>query len=136
MNAEFINKSTGEFEKLPEHLIPVQKEGVHKYKIGWCRVYANELNKLHEEVIDSKLDLKMLNYIQSMISKEDFTLKINVSKLAKDLGVGRETVSRFVSSLKKADYLRGEKSPYKVNPFVVVPFRTKSKVISEVQNDW
>ena len=84
-------------------------------------------------VIKSNRDIKLINHIKFMISK-DFELHINITKEAKKLKVGRDKLSKFISSLVDAKFLYRTDTGFVSNSHMFMPAFARD--VDKKQEEW
>jgi len=105
------------------------------YKRGWERAYmANLFKILHE--CNGKIESMVIEEIINSVSTIDFQVIVHPTEISKKIKCSVESVKKTVRKLKKLGYLRGKRSPYKADPFVVIRYGTSQKVIAEAQKEW
>ncbi len=101
-------------------------------KQGWRRYYQ-DYDEMLEKVVKSNRDITTINYIKKKISK-DFELHINITKEAKNIGIGRDKLSKVLSRLVEAGFLRRTDTGFISNPFMYIPYKANDTV--DAQDKW
>ena len=106
-----------------------------KSKGGWIRMYKKTYIEAQEDCVRSLTDLKVWNFFMDK-ARSDFSISINISKLAKSLGVSRQKIHQFVKRAIEYDVIRKSDDGYELNPFILVPSGANDKNISDKQREW
>ena len=102
-------------------------------KIGWFRMYKEMLEVF--AICNSNLENRILIYILDN-TKKNFTINIKVNNLAKDFEVSRVKISSFIKKLKDADFIKGSRGIFLVNPRMFVPQNASNEIVKELQDEW
>jgi predicted transcriptional regulator len=101
-------------------------------------IWQEGLDQVMEEVISSKNDIKLFNYIKTSMNKHN-KVTINQTKMAKDLGLSRVKVFQFIRQLVEAGFMhKAYAYTYIVNPFILVSTWMKNRrdEIEAAQEYW
>lgn len=124
-----LDKSTGEVK---DEIYEKKTEYKRTIKQGW-RMYYIDYDEMLEKVVKSNRDITTINHLKKMISK-DFELHINITKEAKRIGIGRDKLSKVLSRLVEANFLRRTEVGFISNPFMHIPYHARD--ILERQDQW
>ena len=124
-----FNKETGEIHNEIYLRDTSSKKNI---KQGW-RMYYIDYDEMLEKVVRSNRDIMSINHIKSLI-KKDFTLHLNITKESKKMGIGRDKLSKLISRLVDADFLRREETGFVSNPFMYIPYMAQDPL--KMQEKW
>ncbi len=102
-------------------------------KIGWFRMYKEMLDVF--AICNSNLENRILIHILDN-TKKNFTINIKINNLAKDFEASRMKISSFIKKLKDADFIKGDRGIFMVNPKMFVPQNASNEIVKELQDDW
>ena len=125
-----LNEQTGKLET-ERYLRDTQyhKENIRQ---GWMMVYL-DYDEMLAKVVKSNLDMKLVMHLKQKINS-NFELHINITKEANRIGVGRDKLSKTLSKLVEANFLRRTEVGFKSNPFMFLPFRPSNAI--QAQKEW
>jgi len=127
---EILNQDTGELEskRFTEDRVYVSS-GI---KQGWRRMYI-----AYDEVMESlksQKEIQLFIHIRNMFTKSKSYIGINQTKIAKEFGISREMMNRFIRKLITLKFIqKQEDSTYKMNPFMFIPYQADAKIL---QKEW
>lgn len=108
---------------------------VNKSKGGWRRMYKDYTIAM-EECINGKVDVKVWNILVND-TKSDFSLGINISKIAKKLNVSRTTIHSLINRMIENKVIKKiDDRMYEFNPFIYCPFGANDEMIHIKQLEW
>jgi len=113
-----LDESTGE---LSNETFTRDYKQRNNIKQGWTMTYI-DYDEMLATVIKSNLDMKIVMHLKRLI-KSDFTLTINISKEAERMGLGRDKLSKTLSRLVAAEFLKRTDTGFRSNPFMFIPYR-------------
>lgn len=130
--AKIVNNVTGEIESVA---LEITENRRHRVKNGWCRVYRFKLDDVVRE-ITSKTEYDIFVEIRDSNIPKTFALSFNQTKIAKQLGTSRASVSRVVSKLKSKEFIKKIGNVYFINPFIYIPPLLANEIVEEFQTKW
>lgn len=124
-----LNKETG---VLQDEIYIKDTSFKKNIKQGW-RMYYIDYDEMLEKVVRSNKDVLSINHIKSLI-KKDFTLHLNITKESQKMGIGRDKLSKLLSRLVDANFLRRTETGFKSNPFMYIPYMAQDSL--KMQELW
>lgn len=88
-----------------------------------------------EECINGKIDVKVWNIIVNS-TKADFSVHVNVSKIAKTVGASRTTIHSLINRMIENSVIKKLEDGYEFNPFIYCPFGSSDEMIYTKQKEW
>ena len=124
-----LDKATGEIEEV---LFTKDISYTKTFKQGW-RMYYIDYDEMLEKVVKSNRDITTINHLKTLITS-DFELHINITKESEKIGIGRDKLSKLLSRLVEANFLRRTETGFISNPFMYIPY--KANDIKGKQDEW
>ncbi len=89
-----------------------------------------------KECINGKVDVKVWNILVND-TKSDFSLGINISKIAKKLNVSRTTIHSLINRMIENKVIKKiDDRMYEFNPFIYCQFGANDEMIYLKQLEW
>ena len=126
---QILNDDTGELESVRFIEDSNFKKG---FKKGWRMVYK-DYDEMLIKVIRSSKDMYLFSKVKDMINR-DFELNLNIQKESVKLGVQRDKLSKFLSRLVDAGFLRRTDIGFISNPYMYIPYMATD--IADKQQEW
>ena len=105
-----------------------------KSKGGWRRMYKS-YTEAQELCIKGLSDLKIWNYIIDN-TRSDFSFNVNFTKVAKKLGMSRQTIHSFMKRGLEHNVFKKIEEGYEFNPFIYCPFGASDTIVADKQQEW
>jgi len=123
-----LNDNTGELETKDFKQLSISKN----IKGGFNLIYHKRYEDITEEVVNSKKDIKLFNWVTNQFTYRRIETPIVYSICTVE--VSQSQFAKFIKKLVKLKYiLRVSRGIYRLNPFMYVPFRADAV---ELQKEW
>lgn len=126
----YIDPETGHIVKQDEFKVVKRNQKEKGYKL----VYLSNL-KEYLAYLSVKEIYALLDILDTEVST-NFELQTTYKRLSDSFDMSEISAKRFLGKLKKNSIIRGNMGAYKVNPFIVIPYRTSDYIVAEAQREW
>ena len=129
ISKKVLNETTGEIENVDFKQI----NKVKRVKGGFGMFYKS-YEEAVENTINSKLDYTILLEVKNQFTYARIECVISPTDIAKKLGCAKSKVNSVINSMVKEQLiLKVARGVYRLNPFMVLPFRSDAEVL---QSEW
>ena len=104
-------------------------------KGGYGKLYKRNYLEVQELSVFSTTDLKVWNYCIDK-TRSDFSVDLNITKLAKKLGVSRQKIHQFIKRAVFNEFMKKNEGSYFMNPFIYIPNGISDVDGRNAQENW
>ena len=135
----YVDKDTNNIVKQDNYIEKKIKRKLSDTK-GTQMFKKNDYLDIQEEIINSKLDLKIFNFLVRHYTKIGFVnikgTPVKINYIAKKFNVSRQKVSSFIKKAMDAGFIKKDKGLIVLNPFILIPYNISDKDLYHLQEHW